>query len=83
MGSNKKITFDCAIATASTILVASAWAQQLPPVADNPGAATVNDSGAKPKQAASTASKSSAASDEIQTITVTAQNARKIRTRWP
>jgi len=73
MGNNKKITFDCAIATASTILVASAWAQQLPPAADTAGAATVNESGAKPKQAASTAPKNSAASDEIQTITVTAQ----------
>ncbi len=75
MGSNKRVTFDCAIATASTLLVASAWAQQSPPAADKPDAAAVSQapaaSGAKPQQA--TPSPSKVVSDQIETITVTAQ----------
>lgn len=74
MGSKKRVTFDCAIATASTLLAASAWAQPLPPATDSTDAATVSETpaaaAAKPKQAAP---KSSGASDQIETITVTAQ----------
>jgi iron complex outermembrane receptor protein len=70
MGSNKRVTFDCVIATASTILAASAWAQQAPASTDAP--ATPAATNAKPAPASS-AAKSSAASDQIQSITVTAQ----------
>jgi iron complex outermembrane receptor protein len=66
MGSNKRITLDCVVATASTILAASAWAQQVPPSTDKTDTT-------KPAPATTSAAKSIAASDQIQSITVTAQ----------
>jgi iron complex outermembrane receptor protein len=72
MGNNKKVTFGCAIAAASTVFSASAWAQQAPSAVDQADAAPVSETPVVNRGKAPQ-SKSVVVSDQIDTITVTAQ----------